>query len=457
MTDPLKQYLDLYRAEHGHIDAGSCPAMNARRAAALGQLEAHGLPTRRTEEYKYTAVRDALAPDYGLNIARLPLAADPHKLYHCSLPNIGARTCYIINDTVSPVPEEGGEDTIRVVPFAKADEEMRGFIGKYYHSTVHSYDALAELNTLLAQEGLLVLIPKGYRAAQPLQLVCFADAKADLMANRRLLVVAEPGAEATLLICEHASSAARYLTTQVTELVLGERARVELCTVEETGSNCTRFHNVYADLAAGAALKLNGITLTCGRSRQTTEVRLTAPEASVEANGAVTIAAEEHADHNILVRHDAADCRSTLLYKYVLDGDAIGAFAGKVYVAPGAQRSLSEQTNANLCVSPVAHAFSQPMLEIYADDVKCNHGSTVGKLDETALFYLRQRGIPEAEARLLLQHAFVNDVLRHIQPESLRQRLSLLVEKRFRGELRRCDGCRMYGGTATNSLTPQEP
>lgn len=130
-----------------------------------------------------------------------------------------------------------------------------------------------------------------------------------------------------------------------------------------------------------------------------------------------------------------------MLYKYVLNEHSVGAFAGKVYVAPGAQQTASQQTNANLCVSPTARAFSQPMLEIYADDVKCNHGSSIGKLDETALFYMRQRGIPEVEARLLLQHAFINDVLRHVEIPHLHDRLSQLVELRFRGELSKCKGC----------------
>ena len=132
-----------------------------------------------------------------------------------------------------------------------------------------------------------------------------------------------------------------------------------------------------------------------------------------------------------------------MLYKYVLDGKATGAWAGKVLVSEGAQKTASEQINANLCASPEARVYSQPMLEIYADDVKCNHGSTIGKLDEAALFYMRQRGIEEQEARLLLQHAFVNDVLQRVEIEQLRERLSHLVDLRFRGQLSRCKGCKM--------------
>lgn len=178
-------------------------------------------------------------------------------------------------------------------------------------------------------------------------------------------------------------------------------------------------------------------------ARNRVDVRLTGEGATTEICGAVVADKEQRVDNNILVEHLAPGCTSDMLYKYVLNDQSVGAFAGKVYVAEGAQKSLSQQTNANLCASPAARAFSQPMLEIYADDVKCNHGSTIGKLDEAALFYMQQRGIPLAEARLLLQHAFINDVLQRVEIEHLRERLAHLVDLRFRGELGKCKGCAM--------------
>ena len=170
-------------------------------------------------------------------------------------------------------------------------------------------------------------------------------------------------------------------------------------------------------------------------------VRLVGTGATTALAGAVIANAEQHVEKHILVEHVAEGCTSDMLYKQVLSGKSLGLVHGKVLVQPGAQKSASEQTLANLCVSEDARAMSQPMLEIYADDVKCNHGSTIGKLDENALLYMRQRGIPEIEARLLLQHAFVNDVLERIPVQDLRERLSHLVEHRFRGELKACNGC----------------
>lgn len=150
---------------------------------------------------------------------------------------------------------------------------------------------------------------------------------------------------------------------------------------------------------------------------------------------------DEQVDNHTFIDHRAPACTSNELFKYVLDERAVGAFAGKVLVRPGAERTSSLQTNRNLCVTREARMYTQPQLEIYADDVKCSHGATVGQLDENALFYMQQRGVSLREARLLLMFAFVNEVTDRIRMEALRDRLHQLVEKRFRGELSKCRGC----------------
>ena len=129
--------------------------------------------------------------------------------------------------------------------------------------------------------------------------------------------------------------------------------------------------------------------------------------------------------------------------KYVLNDEATCVFSGLVKVQPGAEKTLSEQTSRNLCATTKAHAYARPQLEIYADDVKCSHGATVGQLNEAALFYMRQRGIPETEARMLLKNAFMGQVIDQIKDEPLRARLYVKVEKRFRGELDKCEDCRL--------------
>jgi Fe-S cluster assembly protein SufD len=160
-------------------------------------------------------------------------------------------------------------------------------------------------------------------------------------------------------------------------------------------------------------------------------------------NGCVIADKHQHVDNNTVIDHAVGHCTSNQLYKYVLDDHAVGAFAGLIHVEKNAQKTLSHEVNQNLCAAKTAHIYTQPMLEIYADDVQCSHGSTVGQLNDAALFYMEQRGIDKREAKLLLEFAFVNEVIDKMELIPLRDRLHHLVEKRFRGELDKCECCQL--------------
>lgn len=441
----IQQYLDLFVTQRALLDSscGIAP-LNARRDGAARMLEKTGLPGRRTERYKYTDVETALAPDYGLNLRRLAPAADPYALYRCNVPDLHTRLHYVVGDIAMPgrTGGKGTDEGVQVLTFAETEQLMPGWLDRYYHrAAAHTPDALTALNTLLIQDGIVVRITADVQATTPIQIVNMSDGAAPLMNNRRVIIVAERGAAGAVLFCDHARSGQPMLSTQVVEAYVEEGASLDLYSVEETHTGNTRFSHIYVEQQAGSRTTLGTITLTNGLTCNRTDVRLLGRGATTSLYGAAIADGQEHVDNNLLVDHAAPGCTSDLLFKYVLGGAAVGAYAGKVLVREGAQQSLSEQTNSNLCASDNARAFAQPMLEIYADDVKCNHGSTVGKLDESALLYMRQRGIEEHEARLLLQHAFVNDVLRRVGIESLRNRLSYLVDMRFRGRLTKCKGC----------------
>ena len=213
--------------------------------------------------------------------------------------------------------------------------------------------------------------------------------------------------------------------------------------MEETHYKNTRVSNVYVEQQRDSRFHHNVITLHNGVTRNRLDVMLKGEGAECWCNGCVIADKTQHVDNNTLIDHQVSHCTSHELYKYVLDDKSTGAFAGRVLVRHGAQKTVSEEVNQNLCTTKTARMYTQPMLEIYADDVKCSHGSTVGQLNDAALFYMRQRGISEKEAKLLLEFAFVNEVIDQIQLEPLRDRLHYLVEKRFRGELSKCEGCKM--------------
>ena len=190
---------------------------------------------------------------------------------------------------------------------------------------------------------------------------------------------------------------------------------------------------------------MNGITLTNGVTRNNIYVKFDGEGAENHLSGIVIADLEQKVDNFTYIDHAVPHCHSNELYKYVLNDNAECSFAGRILVRAGADKTEAYQSNKNLCNSDTAKMFTRPELEIYADDVKCSHGATVGQLDANSLFYMRARGISEPEARMLLMYAFATDVLERIRLEPLKERLKMLIEKRFRGELSRCRGCAIHG------------
>ena len=204
-----------------------------------------------------------------------------------------------------------------------------------------------------------------------------------------------------------------------------------------------RVSNVYVSQQAHSRVSHCVVTLHNGITRNMLNLVFKGEGAECWCHGAAIADQSQHVDNNTVIDHQVGHCDSHELYKYVLDDKAVGGFAGLVLVRHDAQKTNSQETNQNLCMTKQAHMYTQPMLEIYADDVKCAHGATVGQLNDSALFYMQQRGIDRQEAKLLLEFAFIGEVLDNIKLEPLRNRLRQLVEKRFRGELYRCEGCKL--------------
>ena len=441
MMNSEQQYIDLYGQCREMICQHSCEVMNARRDEAFERFKANGFPTRKVERYKYTDMQQLFAPDYGLNLNRLEIPVNPYDAFRCDVPNLSTSLYFVVNDAFYS----------KVLPKSQLPEGVIvGSLREHADKVAHLYGRLADtndeataLNTMLAQDGLLVYVPDNTVIDRTIQVINILRSDVDLMVNRRVLIVMGRHAEAKFLFCDHAADDRRFLATQVIEAFVGDEASLDLYCLEETHAKNTRVSNVYIDQQRGSRVNHNVITLHNGTTRNMLNLNLNGEGAECYCSGCVIADKQQHVDNNTLITHHAAHCQSDELYKYVLDEQAVGAFAGKVYVAPGAQKTVSQMTNQNLCATRDARMFTQPMLEIYADDVKCAHGSTVGQLNDAALFYMQQRGIPQHEAKLLLQFAFINEVIDKMKLQPLRDRLHYLVEKRFRGELNKCEGCRL--------------
>ena len=451
-----QQYIDLYKQCRGIICEHSSDVMNAVRDEAFERFASSGFPSRKVERYKYTDMQALFAPDYGLNLNRLQIPVDPYNAFRCDVPNLSTSLYFVINDMFyrSEKLEVRGER----IPHASAKLPEGVIIGSLKELSSHpspltshlynklagkANDAATDLNTMLAQDGLYVYVPRNVKVDRAIQVINILRSDVDLMVNRRVLIVLEEGAEIKMLFCDHAADDRNFLATQVIEAFVGENASLDLYCLEETHAKNVRVSNVYIDQQANSRVNHNVITLHNGTTRNKLDLTFSGEGAECQCYGCVIADKQQHVDNNTLIVHKVPHCNSQELYKYVLDDQSTGAFAGRVLVEHGAQKTTSQMTNQNLTATKEARMYTQPMLEIYADDVKCAHGSTVGQLNDAALFYMRQRGISLQEAKVLLQNAFINEVIDHMQLEPLRDRLHYLVEKRFRGELNKCSGCKL--------------
>ena len=413
----MNQYVQLYNDILPLLGERCSAVLNAQREAAMETFKALGFPSRKVERYRYTDVAEAFAPNYGMSLS-------PYTIK-------GA-------DYVYPVSEA----PIDVTP--------------YYNRIADGNDALTALNTALAYDALVVYIPKGTVCKNPIRIENILSGAQDTMILRRILIIMEESSEATIFFVDHAKQASaagesaseegsvvpQYLTLQVVEVFCKDNAHLDMYEVEETDSRCRRFSNLYVKADRDAVVRHNSITLSNGITRNGTDIMLAGEGSDVTMNGAVIADGHQHVDNNTLIDHQVQRCTSNELYKYVVDDEAVGAFAGRILVREGAGQTYSQETNNNMCASDTARMYTQPMLEIYADDVKCAHGSTVGVMDESALFYMQQRGIPLETARTLLKNAFISQVVDELHWHGLRDRIHILAEKRLSKE-DRCGSCRI--------------
>ena len=438
-----KQYIELYTQARDMLNAHSSAVMNAVRDTAFEDFKRQGFPSRKVERYKYTSMEKLFAPDYGVNVNRVEFPVNPYSVFSCDVPNLSTSLYFVVNDSFykKALPKVGLPEGVEVMSLKDAADERPELVGKYYGQIAKtSEDAVTALNTMLAEDGLFIHVGRNVKVDRAIQVVNILRSDVDLMVNRRVLIVMDEGAEAKLLFCDDSADDRNFLGTQVIEAYVGENASLDLYCLEETHDKNTRVSNVYIEQQANSRVNHNVITLRNGITRNRLDLVF---KAECWCNGCVIADKSQHVDNNTLIDHQVGHCDSHELYKYVVDDDAIGAFAGRVLVRHDSQKTTSDERNQNLVMTKRARMYTQPMLEIYADDVKCSHGSTVGQLNDAAMFYMQQRGIDEHEAKLLLEFAFIGEVIDQIKLEPLRDRLHQLVEMRFRGELGKCSNCKI--------------
>ena len=427
-------YIELFNENKNLFQAERPLWWEEKRAEAIKQLENNEI-----ESFK-----DVYLLDFGLNVRRLPFQGEPFSLFRCDIPGLATSNYLVLNDSFyAQVNEPNLPKGVIICSLSEAFKQHADLI-KPYLSQMNISNSDMALNTLLAQDGMFIYIPDGVQLEKPIQLVNLMYGKVDMMAVSQNLAIIGENAKAQVLVCDHAyGEEVNYLSNRLTQVFVGKNSTYEHYKLESSSAKTTNISTLQIYQEEGSQVLSNLITLANGKTHNRVEVNLNGKGAYLSLNGLGLGQDSEKIENHTFINHNKPGATSNELFKYILNDNSVGDFYGLIKVLKDAQQTQAYQTNRNLCLSKEARMHTRPQLEIYADDVKCNHGATVGQLDENALFYMRARGIDPAEAKMLLMFAFVHDVLDNVRIEPLKDRLQLLIERRLRGDNSHCSGCKI--------------
>jgi len=407
-------------------------AVLAARRASFERFAALGFPTRKNEDWHFTGVAPIAEQDFVLLAAK---SGDlrPDELTPFTFGAAGWSTVVFVNGRFAPELSDCGalQAGVEVRDLASAWDTIpvADRVGTIADGDNHAFTAL---NGAFLYDGAVVQIARDVEVAAPIHLLFVTDANAakGMMHPRNLIVVGRH-AKATIVESYVSTVDAMYLTNAVTEVSLGEGATLQHIKIQREASRAFHVGTVEVEQARDSHYVSFSLAVGAALARSNIYTRLNGEGSGATLNGLYMIEDEQISDHQTQVIHAQPNTFSRELYKGVLDGRSHGVFNGKVYVHPIAQKTDGKQTNKTLLLSDTAHVDTKPQLEIFADDVKCTHGATIGQIDATALFYLKSRGIENSFARRLLTYAFAADVLETIEVDEIRESLERMSLERF--------------------------
>lgn len=443
------KYSTLYLENIGKITDISSPYINSFREEAIEKYRELGIPTRKNEAYKYTNLDTFFNHDYKNYFMPVPDDFVKAEEFKCDIEDLDTHGFVLLNGFYPTI-----NDRLRQLPTGvwigslnEAAGKFGDLIKKHYGKYAKSNsDGLVHLNTAMASDGVFIYVPKGVVLGKPIQVVDLVHSDEDMFNQHRNLIIVEENAEISLIVCDHTMTPQKSLTNAVTEIYVGENSHFDIIRVQNEHNSACKITHTFIHQEKNSTASSNNITLHGGLIRNSTYHHLAGEGARSLSYGLYLTDKWQHVDNFVNVEHDAPNCTSNQLFKGVLDDMSTGAFNGRILVNPTAQGTVAYQKNNNILMTDDAKMDTKPQLEIYADDVKCSHGATVGQIDENALFYLQSRGINKREARLMLMFGFAHEVIQNIKIEPLRERMDNLVMQRLKGELSRCASCMVKCG-----------
>jgi Fe-S cluster assembly protein SufD len=421
-------------------------ALQSLHNKGIGEFKKIGFPEKKSEQYKYTFLEPLFDNDYKQSLQPENFNFEVEEIFKCDVTNLDTYTVLFINGFYYHKNKllENIPDGVWIGSLAKAAFEKPELLKKYLDKIATNDEGLVPLNSAFFQDGIVVYVPKNVTIEKPLQIINVLLSDEDLLVQQRNLIVLDENSSAKLVICDHTLSDKNFLSNSVTEISVGKGAQLNQVFLQNEHNGAKKISSIFIRQEQNSKVTSNTITLHGGLVRNNMNVLLDGEGAENNSYGLFLTDKSQHVDNYVFINHAVPLCTSNQLFKGVLDDASSGSFNGKVLVSRDAQKTMAYQKSSNLLLTAEAKMNTRPQLEIYADDVKCSHGATVGQLDQEALFYMRARGISKEEARLLLMYAFATEIVDQVQIPLLKERLTDLVNLRLRGELTRCQNCAIH-------------
>ena len=428
--DLKDKLLSSFLAFENQIDVDT--TVHDIRSEAIKVFENEGFPTKKDENWKYTSLKGITKQDYSV-FPKLETAIEYSEVQKYFIHDIDTYKIVFVDGKYSSHLSETTHDGIDVCLMSSAlhKAEYKTVIDKHFN-TVATKSSLTSLNTAFSKEGAYIHIPKGKVAKKPIQIVHLSTGnETALMLQPRNLVVVEENAQVQIIERHQSLTENPVLTNSVTEIIAEKRAIVDYYKIQNDNQEASLIDSTFVNQKDDTFVSVHTFSFGGKLTRNNLNFYQNGEHIDSTMKGITIIGDKQHVDHNTLVHHIEPNCESHQDYKGIFNDSSTGVFNGKVLVNKEAQKTNAFQSNNNILTTDKATINTKPQLEIFADDVKCTHGCTIGQLDDSALFYMKQRGIPEKEAKALLMFAFSNNVISSVKIPELKQRITKLIANKL--------------------------
>jgi Fe-S cluster assembly protein SufD len=440
--------LSVFRENKNHLD--NTIFQSGIREKSIESFDKLGFPHNKLEEWRFTNLADILKNDYSIFLENTEGNVDVEKFFRCDVMDLDTYTAILLNGWFvyknAPITTLANGTIIGSLSHALKEfpEIVKKHFGNYADIENNALDAL---NTAFALDGIFIYVPDNVIVDKPVQIINILNKQENSLIQPRNLVIVGKNSKLKLVHCDDIFSHVSTLTNSLTEVFIDENGSIDHYKMQNNDNNSALIATTYFHQEKNSSLTTNTITLNGGLIRNNLNIALNGEGCDSNLYGIYLADKNQLVDNHTFVDHIKPNCTSNELFKGVMDNKSKAVFNGKILVRKNAQKTSANQTNKNILLTDDATINTKPNLQIFADDVKCSHGATVGQLDADALFYMRARGIGEESAKMLLMYAFADEVVTKISIPALREKICQLVNKRLKGELSICDQCLLHCGS----------